>query len=155
MVDINPDFRKIFESSPGAYLILSPDFQIVAVSDAYLSATMTKREEIVGRGLFEVFPDNPDDPNADGVKNLTYSLNEVLRTKKPHTMAVQKYDIPKPHDKGGGFEVRYWRPENSPILDENDKIIYITHCVEDVTRMVDVLGDAMEKQKQLDQENNR
>jgi hypothetical protein len=67
-------------------------------------------------------------------------------------MAVQKYDIPKPEDKGGGFEVRYWRPENSPILDENNNVLYITHCVEDVTRMVDVLDDAMDKQKQLEQE---
>lgn len=145
MVNSEPNFRKIFESSPGAYLILSPDFTIVAVSDAYLKATMTKRNIIVGRGLFEVFPDNPDDPDANGVANLTHSLNEVLRTKKPHTMSVQKYDIPKPKDKGGGFEVRYWRPENLPILDDSKKIIYITHYVEDVTRMVDVLGDAMDE----------
>ncbi len=152
MVCIGPDFRKIFESSPGAYLILSPDLTIVAVSNAYLKATMTKRNVIVGRGLFEVFPDNPDDPNANGVSNLTHSLNEVLRTKKPHTMAVQKYDIPKPKNRGGGFEVRYWRPENSPILDETGEILYITHYVEDVTHMVDVLGDAIDKQKQLQRE---
>lgn len=147
-----PNFRKIFESSPGAYLILSPDFDIVAVSDAYLAATMTKRESIVGRALFEVFPDNPNDPTADGVANLTHSLTEVLRTKKPHTMRVQKYDIPKPEAKGGGFEVRFWRPENSPILDDDGKVLYITHCVEDVTHMVDVLGDAMDKQSTLTQE---
>lgn len=145
-----PDFRKLFESSPGAYLILSPDFNIVAVSDAYLLATLTKRNELVGRGLFDVFPDNPDDPDANGVANLTHSLNEVLRTKKPHTMALQKYDVPKP--KGAGFEVKYWRPENSPILDDDGEVLYITHHVEDVTHMVDVLGDAMNKQKQLEKE---
>jgi PAS domain S-box-containing protein len=147
-----PNFRKIFESSPGAYLILSPEFNIVAVSDAYLEATMTDREQIVGRGLFEVFPDNPKDPTANGVANLTYSLKEVLRTKKPHTMSVQKYDIPKPKNKGGGFEVRYWRPENSPILDEKNKVLYITHCVEDITHMVDALGDAVEKQLEIQQD---
>lgn len=152
MINREPNFRKIFESSPGAYLILSPDFEIVAVSNAYLAATMTKREQIVGRALFEVFPDNPDDSVADGVANLTHSLGEVLRTNKSHTMAIQKYDIPKPKDEGGGFEVRFWRPENSPILDAEGKIIYITHCVEDVTRLVDVLGDAADKQKQLEQE---
>lgn len=57
-----PDFRALFESAPGLYLVLTPDFTIVAVSDAYLQATMTKREEIVGRGLFDVFPDNPEEP---------------------------------------------------------------------------------------------
>ena len=53
-----PDFKALFQFSPGLYLVLSPSLQIVAVSDAYLRATMTKRENIIGRGLFEVFPDN-------------------------------------------------------------------------------------------------
>lgn len=135
-----PDFKKIFEGSPAAYLIVSPKFRIEAVSDAYLEATMTKRTQIVGKGLFEVFPDNPDDPKADGVQKLTHSLREVLRTKKPHVMGIQKYDIQKP---GGGFEARYWRPTNSPVLESND-ILYITHHVEDVTNMLDALDDAMD-----------
>jgi len=57
-----PDFQVLFESAPGLYLVLTPDFTIVAVSDAYLRATMTKREGILRRGIFEVFPDNPEDP---------------------------------------------------------------------------------------------
>jgi len=56
------DFRPIFEATPGLYLGLAPDFSTVAVNDAYCRATMTVREQIVGRGLFEVFPDNPEDP---------------------------------------------------------------------------------------------
>lgn len=59
-----PDFRVVFESLPGLYLVLDPDLRIVAVSDAYAQATMTKREEILGRGIFDVFPDNPADPQA-------------------------------------------------------------------------------------------
>ena len=65
-----PDFRVLFEAAPGLYLILSTDFTIVGASDAYLAATMTRREEIVGRELFDVFPDNPDDPGATGTRNL-------------------------------------------------------------------------------------
>jgi hypothetical protein len=47
-----PDFRLLFESAPGLYLVLRPDadFTIVAVSDAYLEATLTQRAAIVGRG---------------------------------------------------------------------------------------------------------
>lgn len=141
---MEPDFRKIFEGSPAAYLMLSPSFQIVAVSDAYLSATMTKREDIVGKGLFKVFPDNPDDPAADGVAKLTHSLKEVLKHKVSHKMYIQKYDIPRPEKFGGGFEARWWRPINSPVLDDNGNVVYITHHVEDVTHMIDVLEDAMD-----------
>src|SRR5689334_6919264 len=60
------DFRVLFESAPGLFLVLDPELRIVAVSDAYLAATMTVRDNIVGRGIFEVFPDNPDDPTANG-----------------------------------------------------------------------------------------
>jgi len=133
-----PDFRVLFESVPGFYLVLLPDpsFRIVAVSDGYLSATMTKREEILGRGLFDVFPDNPSDPNADGVRNLRASLERVLQRGVPDTMAVQKYDIRRPESEGGGFEERYWSPVNSPVLDEGKKCVYIIHRVEDVTEFV-------------------
>ncbi len=131
-----PDFRALFESAPGLYLILTPDLRIVAVSDAYLCATMTKREDILGRGLFDVFPDNPDDPTATGVSNLRASLDRVLKNRVPDAMAVQKYDIRRPEAEGGAFEERYWSPVNSPVFGEEGEITYIIHRVEDVTDFV-------------------
>ncbi len=126
------DFRKIFESSPNLYLLLSPALVIIGGSNAYISATLTNREEIVGRGLFEVFPDNPDDPVADGVSNLSASLSYVLEHKKAHTMPVQKYDIRK---QDGTFEERFWSPLNTPVLNEDNEVMYIIHRVEDVTEL--------------------
>jgi signal transduction histidine kinase len=131
-----PDFRKLFESAPGLYLVLTPDLTIVAVSDAYLRATMTRREEILGRGLFDVFPDNPDDPEATGVKNLSASLNRVLQNRVPDAMPVQKYDVRRPAAEGGQFEERYWSPVNSPVFGEGGRVAYIIHRVEDVTDFV-------------------
>jgi PAS domain S-box-containing protein len=143
MAQINqPDFKKIFESAPGLYLILLPDLTIVAVSNSYANATMTKREEILGKGLFEVFPDNPDDVGATGVSNLRASLNIVKKEKKAHTMAIQKYDIRRPD---GTFEERHWSPLNTAVLDENNEVIYIIHRVEDVTEMVKI--KELEKQQ--------
>lgn len=129
------DFRALFESAPGLFLVLDPEFRIVAVSDAYLEATMTRREQIVGKNLFDVFPDNPADTSASGVRNLTASLQFVLEHGKPHTMAVQKYDIRRPASEGGGFEERYWSPTNSPVL-RDGQITHIIHSVEDVTAVV-------------------
>ena len=96
----SPDFRALFESAPGLYLVLDPDLNIVAVSNAYLAATMTKRDEILGRGVFDVFPDNPDDPQVTGERNLRGSLNRVRYELVPDTMAVQKYDIRRPESEG-------------------------------------------------------
>src|SRR5689334_8078428 len=122
-------FQNLFESAPGLYLVLSPDLLIVAVSNAYLSATMTNREVIIGRHLFDVFPDNPDDPSATGVNNLRHSLETVLLTGKPHKMDLQKYDI---RNETGGFEERYWSPVNTPVFDDLSAVEYIIHQVEDV-----------------------
>ncbi len=133
MKKIQIDYSKLFESLPGLYLILSTDLTILTVNKAYTEATMTKREEIVGRGLFDVFPDNPDDEAADGVSNLHKSLNSVIKNKTAHTMAVQKYDIQKPD---GTFEVRYWSPVNIPLLNDAKEIECIIHRVEDVTEFV-------------------
>src|SRR5438094_8081233 len=95
-----PDFRALFESAPGLYLVLDTDLRIVAASDAYLRATMTNREQILGHGVFDVFPDNPDDPEATGVCNLRASLERILATRKPDAMAIQKYDIRRPESEG-------------------------------------------------------
>jgi len=130
-----PDFRSLFELAPNLYLVLAPDLKIVAVNDAYLKATLTKRNEILGKGIFEVFPDNPDDLTATGTGNLRASLKRVLQTKTPDAMAVQKYDIPLPE---GGFEERYWSPLNTPVLTEEGDVRYIIHRVEDVTEFINL-----------------
>ena len=130
------DYRILFESAPDIYLVLSPDLRIIAANEARLRATNTIRDEIIGRPLFEVFPDNPDDPEATGVNNLRASLLRVLQTKAPDAMAVQKYDIPRPASEGGGFEERYWSPLNTPVLHENGDLAFIIHRVEDVTEFI-------------------
>lgn len=132
----SPDFQLLFESAPGLYLILAPDLKIVAVSNAYLQATMTTRAEILGRGIFDVFPDNPDDASATGVGNLRASLERVLQHRVADAMAVQQYDIRRPEAEGGGFEERYWSPVNSPVFNEDNELRYIIHRVEDVTEFI-------------------
>jgi PAS domain S-box-containing protein len=132
------DYEALFNAIPAAYLVLTPDhpkYTIVAVSDAYLQATMTDRETILGRALFEIFPDNPDDPSADGVKNLMASLGRVLATRAPDIMSIQKYDIPR-RTPDSGFEERYWAPTNTPVLNAEGEVSEIVHQVEDVSEKV-------------------
>ncbi|MBV8938634.1 MAG: PAS domain S-box protein, partial [Alphaproteobacteria bacterium] len=129
-----PDFRVLFESAPGLYLVLRPDLSIVAASDAYLQATMTLREQIVGRNVFDVFPDN--DPTGAGMRSVKASFLRVVEKGVADTIPVQKYDIRKPEAEGGAFELRYWSPVNSPVFDGEGKVAYILHRVEDVTEFI-------------------
>ena len=142
-----PDFQELFRWVPGLYLVLEPDFTIVAVSDAYLHATMTKRDDVLGRGIFEVFPDNPDDPLADGARNLRASLERVIKKQIADRMDVQKYDIRRPSEEGGGFEERYWSPLNSPVLGVNGKLTHIIHQADDVTELVHLRRQGKEQEQ--------
>lgn len=130
------EYRVLFESVPGLYLVLDTSLRIVAVNDAYIRATMTQRERIVGSRLFDVFPDNPDDPASEGVRNLRASLHRVLQTGQPDAMPVQKYDIRRPPQDGGGFETRYWSPLNTPVPGADGKTRFVIHRVEDITEFV-------------------
>lgn len=130
------DLRLLFEASPDILLVLLPDaprFTMIAATDARLAATHTTREQTIGRPLFEVFPDNPDDPDATGTSNLRASLERVLATRAPDTMAVQRYDIRGPD---GTFQAKYWSPKNIPVLAPSGEVRYILHRVEDVTELV-------------------
>ncbi|HEY8925627.1 MAG TPA: PAS domain S-box protein, partial [Polyangia bacterium] len=135
---IEPDFRALLEAAPGLYLILDPgpELTILAASDAYLRATKTRRADILGRRLFDVFPDNPDVPSADGTRNLAASLARAIETGAADTMPVQRYDIRRPAAEGGGFEERWWRPVNTPVRDAAGKTRYLIHAVEDVTDLM-------------------
>ncbi len=119
-------FRPVFEATPHPYLLLTPDLKIADANDAYLSVTMTRLSDIVGCGLFEVFPDNPDQPEADGVRNLAASLDRG----RPDRMRRQRYDIRRPD---GRFEERWWDPLNIPVFDDEGRMALILHHVEDVT----------------------
>ncbi len=131
------DFQLLFEASPDVLLVLLPDsprFTMVAATEARLRATHTTREATLGRGLFELFPDNPDDAAATGTSNLRTSLERVLETRAADTMAVQKYDIRGPD---GSFQKKYWSPKNIPVLSADGEVSFILHRVEDVTELVE------------------
>jgi signal transduction histidine kinase len=130
------DFKRLFESAPAQFLVLSPDppnFTIWGASDAYLEATRTERAKIVGRRVFDVVPDNADDPPATSTSNLRASLERVLASTAPEAMAVQKYEVGLPAYGSGGFEERFFRPVNSPLISTAGEVLYILHRIEDVT----------------------
>lgn len=147
------DFSDIFDSLPGCYLLLAPrapDFIILGVNRAYASVTRTGKE-IIGRPLFEVFPDNPADPGATGVKNLTASLMTVLATGKEHVMDIQRYDTRQPGS--DAFDIRYWKPVNTPVFNAQGAIGCIIHSAEDVTDAVllrkDLKAQEVRSQQQI------
>ena len=134
-----PDFRAFFESAPGAFCVVLPDdpvFTIVAVSDDFVRLTNVRREDLLGRGVFKMFPDNPDNDAADGVRNLRASFRRVITTGVPDRMPTQRYDTQRLTAEGGGFEERYWSVLNKPVLGADGHVAYLLHATEEVTDRV-------------------
>ena len=127
------DYIKIFEQSSELLIVIDTNFAVVAASDSFLKTTATVRENIMGRNLFDVFPDNPDDKTANGESIVRASFNRVIKNKTKDALPVTKYDIPKPESEGGGYELKYWQATSSPILDDHNNVKYIIHRTEDVT----------------------
>ena len=128
-----PDYARVFDVAPAPFLLLTPDLVIVHANRARLDATATELRENVGRHLFDVFPLNPDDPAADGVRNLAASLAQARDSRRPVTMAIQRYDIPMPD---GTFQERFWSPQNVPVLDEDGEVVLLLHRSDDITDYV-------------------
>ncbi|MEU2349688.1 SpoIIE family protein phosphatase [Modestobacter sp. NPDC049651] len=129
-----PDFARVFDVAPAPFLLLTPDFVIVHANRARLAATSTTLAENVGRHLFELFPQNPDDPAADGIANMAASLALARDTKQPVTMPIQKHDIRLPD---GTYVARFWAPWNVPVLDDDGEVVLLLHRSDDITAYVD------------------
>ncbi|MEU2422194.1 SpoIIE family protein phosphatase [Streptomyces sp. NPDC007851] len=135
MSDVEIDYATVFQNLPGMVALLTPDLVYAEVNAEFLRMTGRRREDVVGRYLFDVFPDNPDDSTATGMRNLECSLRRVLATGQRDTMTLQRYDV---QDTGrpGHWDERYWSPVNAPVLDPDGKVVLLVHRVEEVTELI-------------------
>ncbi|MFE1319980.1 PP2C family protein-serine/threonine phosphatase [Kitasatospora phosalacinea] len=133
------DYRAVFQALPGAAALLTPDLVFADVNEAYLLLSGRERAQVVGRFLFDVFPDNPGDPTATGVRNLHASLRRVAATGERDTMALQRYDVEDP-ERPGEWQERYWSPVNVPLLGPDGGVVLLLHRVEEVTELIRARG---------------
>ena len=129
------DYRVICDRSPGPCMVFDTSFRVLAQNEAHARATLTKPEQTIGRSLFDIFPDNPNDSSANGLAQLRASLLKVLNTRERDAMPLIKYDVERPGT-GGLFEVRYWEVANTPLLDSEGYVCCIINQAEDVTELV-------------------
>lgn len=129
------DYQAIFQALPGMVALLTPDLVYVDVNEDFLRYSGCTREQLIGRYLFDVFPDNPNDPRATGVRNLEASLRRVLANGERDSMAIQRYDV-QSREHPGEWSERFWSPINAPVRDENGRVVLLVHRVEEVTDLI-------------------
>jgi PAS domain-containing protein len=121
-------FQSMFEMTPIIGYVVARDWSVVAVTDLLLREIGRPRDAVVGRNVFEVFPDNPDDPGADGSTVMRASLERAFTTGEAEALPRQRYDAP-PIEPGGEFRERYWLPENVPVKGPDGAVAYVIHTV--------------------------
>jgi PAS domain S-box-containing protein len=129
----NVDYAAVFLAMPTPCVLVTTEFVIVAANPAYMKATGRGSDDLIGRGLFEVFPES--NPDFHGERNVRGSLNRVMQTGRPHTMALQRYDVPVTGSPGA-FEERWWALVNAPVAGPNGPVEWILIRAEDVTAFV-------------------
>ncbi|MEX1651697.1 SpoIIE family protein phosphatase [Streptomyces pseudovenezuelae] len=145
------DYRAVFQALPGMVALLTPDLVYADVNEEFLRMAGRRREEVVGRYLFDVFPDNPNDPASTGMRNLAASLGRVLETGERDAMALQRYDVEVP-GRPGVWEERYWSPCNAPVLGADGKVELLVHRVEEVTELIRARGPDGDRNRVLEAE---
>ncbi|MFF1322329.1 MULTISPECIES: PP2C family protein-serine/threonine phosphatase [Streptomyces] len=133
------DYEAIFQCLPGMVALLTPDLVYVDANEDFQRLSGRPREELLGRYLFDVFPDNPNDATATGMRNLQASLLRVVATGERDTMALQRYDVEDPLHPGE-WEERYWSPVNAPVFGPDGKVALLVHRVEEVTELIRLRG---------------
>ncbi len=128
------DHAALFDAAPTPYVVVDVDLVIVEANRAYCEVVGRRRDELLGRSMFDAFPTNPADPAGDGVTNLRASMERARDLRRPDTMAVQQYDIEDPE--AGEFVERFWSPMNIPVLDEQGRTAFVLHRTEEVTDYV-------------------
>ena len=124
------DYTGLFDVLPNPCLVLDRTLTIVGANRAYLAATKRELEDIVGRWAWDAFPTDPET-----LRQCAASFERVVRTGRPDTMALLRFDIPRPKADGGGFEERYWSITYTPVLDGNGEVSLVLQHPIDVTEL--------------------
>jgi len=136
---VHADFGLVFNVAPSLCLVLasdSPRFTILAATDAYLLASRKRRDDLLGRGLYEIFSDNLDIHGGRALQDTLASLERTIDLRIPDSIGLLRHAIVRSKSEGCGFEERHWRTLNTPVINANGDIAYLLHQVEDVTGFV-------------------
>ncbi|MGW2288151.1 PP2C family protein-serine/threonine phosphatase [Streptomyces phaeochromogenes] len=135
------DYAAVFRALPGMVALLTPDLDYVDANDDFQRLSGRTREQLLGRYIFDVFPENPNEPAAAGMRETEASMRRAAATGERDTMALIRYDIEDP-TRPGHWQEHYWSPVNAPVLGADGQVALIVHRVEEVTELIRAFGSA-------------
>ncbi|CAN5217665.1 hypothetical protein BH23BAC3_BH23BAC3_33480 [soil metagenome] len=128
------DYKKFLEQSSALEIVIDRNFTIVTASNAFLNATGTTRENIIGKNIFDVFSDFKNYADEEG--SMRASFERVIKHKSTDILSVIRFDLPAAESEKESLKAKCWRPVNSPVLDENNEVEFIIQRFKDVTEQI-------------------
>ncbi|MEW2401474.1 SpoIIE family protein phosphatase [Streptomyces sp. NPDC046862] len=133
------DYAAVFRGLPGMVALLTPDLVYADANDDFVRLAGRTREQLLGHYIFDVFPENPNEPAAAGMRETEASMLRVAATGERDTMALLRYDIEDPA-RPGHWDEHYWSPVNAPVRGPDGRVELIVHRVEEVTELIRAFG---------------
>ncbi|MEV6008243.1 SpoIIE family protein phosphatase [Streptomyces sp. NPDC051976] len=133
------DYAAVFHALPGMVALLTPDLVYADANEDFLRLAGRSLDQLVGRYIFDVFPENPNDPAAAGMRETEASMRRAVTTGERDTMALLRYDI-EDRQRPGHWEEHFWSPVNAPVLGPDGDVVLLVHRVEEVTELIRARG---------------
>ena len=129
------DFERMFYSLPTPYLVLDRQLNILDMNDQYLAVTQRSREDLLGRYVFDAFPEGPD--------RLAMFRDAFQRAVNGEANAIVKspFSIPRPAAEGGGMREVWWTCHHLPVYGSDGVLCGMLQKAVDVT--AEVLAERM------------
>ncbi len=127
--------KSIFNRMPNAAMILDRELIFVDANEAYCRAVQTEKSAMIGRYVFDVFPDTPErrQPILNAF-NKTLAGEYVQLDAQPYKLRLAD----------GTIEDRIWEVAQFPIYNDAGAIQFLVQRCEDVTEK-----EALRKQRDL------
>jgi PAS domain S-box-containing protein len=118
-------FRSIVETSSDQIFMIDKDYKLLSINQAAADLSRKSPQEMIGRSIFEVFPENIAAGFSKNIKNVFDTSKGILIEEK---MAFQDREF-------------YSSTNLNPIKDDTGNVLAVTGVVRDIT-----------ERKQLEQE---
>ncbi|MEM7327259.1 MAG: HWE histidine kinase domain-containing protein [Pseudomonadota bacterium] len=116
--------KTIFDGMPNAAMILDTELRFVDANDAYCRSVQRDKSDMLGRYVFDVFPDTPD-----RIKPILSAFKRTLAGEVVQ-MDAQPYKLKLPD---GRVEDRVWQTSQFPVRCDAGNVEYLVQRAEDIT----------------------
>jgi PAS domain S-box-containing protein len=153
-VDIS--FESIFHSTHTPYILLNADatlYTVAEVNQAFLTATKSTREALIGQPVFEIFKVNTEAPEPEMMDKIRLAFDTVIKTQQPTEIAAHRNDTIDP-DTGQYREV-YWLSKIVPLVNKEGIVTHVLHSPKDVTAQYKAMAEVKAANEALEEQRHQ